>query len=192
MRRIRIRPSAVCVLALMSALLWPLRCLACSCPEIDIEEAMRRSKVVFRGRVAALGPAVGSYVHEETHRTLTHEYVEARMQVLATYKGTAPGLLTISTGLGGGDCGFPFELDEEYLIFAEEATSFYSNSNFYTDICTRSRSVEHAEADLVYFGDPQLPARRRRRLESALVVTTVLLVIAVGYWYALRRPKPRV
>jgi hypothetical protein len=186
MRALYPRNASTLTVALASILLWPLQGLACSCPEMSLDEAMSRAKAVFRGRVMRVDTVTGKDIHPYTHREFTQEHVQARVQVLASYRGAARDSIRVATGVGGGDCGFPFDLDEEYLIFAEEATGIHSQADFSTDLCMRSRPVEHAEADLVALGDPQLPARRKRQVTSGLVLTTVLLLVAAGSWYALR------
>lgn len=52
----------------------------------------------------------------------------------------------IATGIGGGDCGYGFQLGGQYLVYA------YLNNDktLETNICTRTRQLSDATADLEY------------------------------------------
>ena len=53
----------------------------------------------------------------------------------------------VMTGLGGGDCGYGFRLGGQYLVYA------YANEDktLSTSICTRTRPLSEATADLEFF-----------------------------------------
>lgn len=55
--------------------------------------------------------------------------------------------ITIETGFGGGDCGFPFERGVEYIIYAFNQTS----GRLSTGICSPTKRTESAAEDLTYF-----------------------------------------
>ena len=70
----------------------------------------------------------------------------------ARWKGaSADSVFVIVTGLGGGDCGYAFELDREYVIFA---ASTDVKDEYYTDICHRTRDVKSAATDVAALGKP--------------------------------------
>jgi hypothetical protein len=46
--------------------------------------------------------------------------VKVTLSVSERFRGAAGDTLVIRTGLGEGDCGYPFELGHEYLVFANE------------------------------------------------------------------------
>lgn len=46
-----------------------------------------------------------------------------KFRVWESWKGVERGFVTAETGLGGGDCGYPFEIAERYLVFADASTS---------------------------------------------------------------------
>jgi hypothetical protein len=55
--------------------------------------------------------------------------------------------LEVMTGLGGGDCGYGFEVGERYLVYAEHPAG---GAGLYTGICTRTRTLADAAVDLDY------------------------------------------
>lgn len=53
--------------------------------------------------------------------------------------------IDIHTGFGFGDCGFPFEKGEEYIVYAYQSGD---SPNLSTGICTRTTHISRAEEDL--------------------------------------------
>jgi hypothetical protein len=73
-----------------------------------------------------------------------------------TFRGVDAAKVQVVTGMGGGDCGYNFQIGEHYLIYAGRDP----NSNVYgTSICTRTRLVSEAGEDLEYIRS--LPKRDR-------------------------------
>lgn len=78
-----------------------------------------------------------------------------RFKLDEAFKGmTAGAEVEILTGLGGGDCGYPFKIGERYLVYASRDRK--DDSRWYSGICTRTRLLAEAEEDLAYFRN--LPA----------------------------------
>jgi hypothetical protein len=71
------------------------------------------------------------------------------MRVGEVLSGVAPGEneIEIATGMGGGDCGYPFQPGEDYVVYA------YKNAEgrLETNICSRTRPLAQAADDLRYF-----------------------------------------
>jgi hypothetical protein len=112
------RPVAV-TLGLAAALAGTaVRADACTClPKSEICGAASeywRTAVVFLGRVEAIErPAA-----KDTPRYLLSRRV--RLRVLEPFRGSPPAGsdVIVLTGAGGGDCGYPFKLAQEYLVYA--------------------------------------------------------------------------
>lgn len=78
----------------------------------------------------------------------------ARFRVQESFRGATGSIVEISTGMGGGDCGYPFKLGETYLVYA----STLKNGKLYTGICLRTRALENAADDLAFLRAlPNLP-----------------------------------
>lgn len=78
------------------------------------------------------------------------------------YKGSQRNRVEVETGLGGGDCGFPFELGKRYLVYAYKEDS----GRFSTGICSATGLVEDKESDLAFLRGEQVPARNRHQAPS--------------------------
>ena len=105
----------------------------CSCQELPPpEEAYEMSNVVFSGQV--------TNVIEDWN----NGFMEISIDVHNVWKGIIDNQIIILTGLD--DCGYYFQINEEYLIYG-----YYSQLNYiWTDICTRTNLLEYASEDLEY------------------------------------------
>ncbi len=70
-------------------------------------------------------------------------------QIAEALAGAAAGKeqINIQTGLGGGDCGYPFRRGETYLVYARRLPE----GTLETGICTRTKLLTDAGEDLTYF-----------------------------------------
>ena len=105
----------------------------CSCQELPPpEEAYEMSNVVFSGQV--------TNVIEDWN----NGFMEISIDVHNVWKGIIDNQIIILTGLD--DCGYYFQINEEYLIYG-----YYSQLNYiWTDICTRTNLLTDAEEDIDY------------------------------------------
>ena len=118
----------ILALILLTSLAYP-----CSCEEIPPPEgAYEMSNVVFSGQVT------------DIIEDWNNGFMEISIDVYNTWKGAIDNQVIILTGLD--DCGYYFQLNEEYLIYG-----YYSQMNhIWTDICTRTNLLEYASEDLDY------------------------------------------
>jgi hypothetical protein len=59
-----------------------------------------------------------------------------RFTVTDVLKGEVRRTVDVYTGLGGGDCGYSFELGQEYLVYA-----YATRTGLSTNICSRTRII---------------------------------------------------
>jgi hypothetical protein len=69
------------------------------------------------------------------------------------FRGVQVPTADVTTGMGGGDCGYAFKLGERYVVYAYRAKD---GSRLGTGICSRTRLASQAAEDLRYF--EQLPS----------------------------------
>lgn len=114
---------------------------ACSCvfaPEQDHAcVAFPHADAVFSGRVASVSKRNDAEIWGGNYRVF-------RFEVLEGFSGVEGTTVEVATGMGGGDCGFGFEDGKSYLIYARRL----ENGTLSTSICSRTRSLERAAADL--------------------------------------------
>jgi hypothetical protein len=111
--------------------------LACSClPPPPPKEAMEKSTAVFSGKVTKIE------LDEAKHRrTVTIEVDRA-------WKGMDKKTVVITTASDGAMCGYGFQKDKSYLVYAHGEDGKLS-----TNICTRTRGIEQAKADIEALGE---------------------------------------
>ena len=71
-----------------------------------------------------------------------------KFSVEQSYLGVAGTEIEVSTGMGGGDCGYSFKIGERYLVYA-----YQGESRLTTGICTRTRPFRQATEDLAFLGN---------------------------------------
>jgi hypothetical protein len=138
MRVTRHLPPTLLLLALLSS---SQPAAGCSCVYIPDQDhacvAFPHTDAVFSGRVASVSKRNEAEVWGGSYRVF-------RFEVLEGFSGVEGTTVDVATGMGGGDCGFGFEAGKSYLVYARRL----ENGTFSTSICSRTRSLERAAADL--------------------------------------------
>src|SRR5436189_2630892 len=114
--------------------------IACSCAAWSVCQAYGSAKAVFVGKVIE-GKAAERMSDMVTSGTkdLTFKFSVSRA-FLGVKKGD---VVSVHTGFGFGDCGFPFEKGEDYVVYASE-----NNGILRTGICSRTRHISDADDEL--------------------------------------------
>jgi hypothetical protein len=118
---------------------------------LEIAEAERNgAPVIFAGTVERLEGKEGEWFwpgHIGIHAIAT-------LRVSAAYRGVDQKVVTVVTGLGGGDCGVPFRAGEEYLVYARKGEA----ESLVTDICMGTGLLElKATSQRLLRGEPPAP-----------------------------------
>jgi hypothetical protein len=79
--------------------------------------------------------------------TYSHEMRAVRLSISQAFRGIEDAEVEVLTGFGGGDCGFGFRQTEQYLVYAYRSER---DQKLYTSICSRTRLLADAKADLAY------------------------------------------
>ncbi|MDJ0706309.1 MAG: hypothetical protein QNJ46_23810 [Leptolyngbyaceae cyanobacterium MO_188.B28] len=112
----------------------------CSClppgpPLSELDQAM----AVFAGEVSAI---------KQTTRGF-----EISFNVTEVWKGDLTSTLVISTGPHSAACGYPFEIGQDYLVYAYGRDS----TRLAASLCSRTAPLSNAADDLVELGDGAPP-----------------------------------
>ena len=143
-------------------------CATCSCaPARAPRAALDSSEAVFRARVIALEdrpiplPDV-SALEGEARRDAEWAYVRraaerlrVTLAVSEVWKGNVGDQIDIYTANECCICGYPFERDKEYLIYAYRR----STGRLGATICSRTRPISRAKEDLDALGPGVRPSR---------------------------------
>lgn len=139
----------------------PSEVFACSCVrDIPQEESFNNSKAVFSGRVLLIDEKnslsdkiIGFFAPSFSYHR------EVKIQVLDSWKGINSDVVTVSTGRGDGDCGFDFRENEEYLIYAYDASENFK-TELGTNICNRTQTLFAAWKEVLLLGEStEFPAK---------------------------------
>jgi hypothetical protein len=119
---------------------------ACSCPmNMPPCQGYWQSSAVFAGMVTQLpSPNLSAELNK---RESTFRSVRFAFSVVKAYRGDLENEVQVSSGLGGGDCGYPFRVGERYLVYAYVDPETKELS---TSICTLTKSLVDAGKDLDY------------------------------------------
>ena len=136
-------------LAIVFLLFNSVESYACSCA-LDIKKVSLRKKVkrsvndagaVFSGKVVSI---------ESDSDLPNKRYAsKVKIEVDSLWKGDLSETVIVQTGIGGGDCGFPFEVGESYLIYAYGSAK---DNSLGTGICSRTQRLAQAAEDLKVLG----------------------------------------
>jgi len=157
----------------MSLALSPESAIACSCvpppPEIKsgrelAEWRANQVSTIFEGTVEdlelkspLLEASVGSLISANLDETTP--VLQVNFSVSRWYRGGQHSPVRVETGLGGGDCGFPFQKGKQYLVYAYKDDA----DRLSTGICTATASVEDSRSNLAYLrGESVVPSHRTK------------------------------
>jgi 5-hydroxyisourate hydrolase-like protein (transthyretin family) len=70
------------------------------------------------------------------------------------FRGVQDATVEVTTGMGGGDCGYEFKDGQRYVVYAHRS----SDGRLVTGICTRTRLASQAADDLTFLGQMSSPA----------------------------------
>ena len=105
-------------LIIMFLVFGPGAVFGCDCAPLPLKKELKEVDQVFRGRVIAIN---------------LREYpISYEFEVLKVWKGKRIRKVTITSGIGSGDCGMSFENGQEYLVFAKRGK---------TSICRRTAKI---------------------------------------------------
>jgi hypothetical protein len=124
---------------------------ACDCViPSSVETEFSQSDAVFSGKVISI---------KESHSPGGYAKKEIIFEVYQTWKGLEESQVKITTGQGGGDCGYHFVPDGEYLIYGRYS-DMYGKSQLSTGICDRTVDLGAANEDLKILGNGDIPVKQ--------------------------------
>ncbi len=138
--------------------LTTLDSFACSCSGTEtVKQAFKRSEIVFVGTVVSNQP------YELKQEPLGEGFIdiyyhnEVTFEITDWFKGNSTTSQIIYTGVGGGDCGFHFEVGEQYIVYATNNGVYLElgSSKMQTNICDRTNNLSELTEDLAQLGKLQ-------------------------------------
>jgi hypothetical protein len=144
----------VCLIfSFINILIVPATSYACSCvPPQSVENELGRSKVVFSGEVIQVKEQKDYFKGYMTKKVL--------FEVTKTWKGLSQSQVIITTGTGGGDCGYDFQTGKEYVVYAQMSSMYGDKDELVTIVCSRTNELSAAQEDLAYLGEGEVPTEK--------------------------------
>lgn len=145
--------SVVLLCGLVTSMFWlttPRCAFACSCAAPGPPKSeLSLSEAVFAGHVIDIEKPSGTLMSSVDPISVT-------LQVSTVWKGPAYKTMVVQTVRESASCGFPFEIGQDYLIYARgtEAKRMVS-------LCSRTQLLTDAAEDIRQFGQGMIPQREQ-------------------------------
>lgn len=150
------------LILLLAALIPAAPAYACSCAAAPSAlEALAQASATFSGRVIDIDAPAG------------YEPLRVRFDVETVWKGPVQQEIEVRTARDSAGCGFVFERDVSYLVYAYEA-----DGALVTTLCSRSAPLDQASQDLEALGQGTVPAEPDSPIRWPLLAAGVVLVSA--------------
>lgn len=117
---------------------------ACSCRRPPApKKALEQSVAVFSGKVTAI---------EKNGFSLNVTFSIER-----TWKGTAGKTIVVANPSSGAACGNSFKMGQSYLVYCYKVQKPKEGDPLRTNLCTRTKSLKAAKADIKEIGPGKKP-----------------------------------
>jgi hypothetical protein len=180
-----------CIVLLLVFGHTPDTAYACECPPLPApKQAMRDSTVVFVGRVVEVVAPSRKLTFSRRPPFLSYEvafYEPAitRFAVSRVYHGEATTTTEISSGRFAMACGWSFQENRNYLVYAIRTGA----GDLMTHLCTRTRSLDRAADDLRIFNDGAAPQPDPPAVSWLWLMLAVLLIVPLLWRFAQRKHR---
>jgi hypothetical protein len=130
----------------LALLLYSPKIIACECESFNesISSAIKRSSAIFAGKILKIE------AYEDKEESFTFKDYLVTFRVTKSWKKIQEKEVKIYTTPVGTSCGYPFNPNEEYLVYTYDGTYYPLE----TSICTRTRRFKDAQQDLKKLGKP--------------------------------------
>jgi len=140
--------NSLLALTLLGSASWSSAALACKCRPVEVAEAQSDAQVIFEGRVSKISDETPSEGGPPPGKQIT-------LAIVRTWKGVDNvETVTVRTNESSASCGYAFQLDTSYLIYAGGTPDALSVSS-----CSRTRLMADASEDLAALGAGVTPVK---------------------------------
>ena len=136
----RLNPKIISAGLLAALWLISAPALACKCRLMTPTEAYAQADAVLEARVVAVRELAADAEHPGARRNVS-------VRVVRAWKGGEAEQLELVTNLDSAACGFNFEVDQSYFVYAST-----QDSALWVNACSRTRAMADAQEDLNVLG----------------------------------------
>ncbi len=173
------------ILYLFCLLLTASVALACSCIQPSPpQESLEQATAVFAGRV--------TNIEKPFISTSSLDPITATFDVSQVWKGDITQTVAIRTAQDSASCGYPFELGQEYIVYAWADPDHPGELN--TGLCSRTNLLFQAQEDVQALGQSLQPAVDEPENNSILRISlmgVIVLAVALGIHEYRRKREPK-
>lgn len=129
----------------------PTTSYACSCLEPGpVIEELERSSAVFSGKVIEM-------VDKNKNKLIrsSADPIAVKFEVAEIWKGKSQTEIIVYTERDSASCGFEFDLDKEYLVYANEV-----EGELKVSLCSRTKLLSAAGTDIQELGKGEKPVKQ--------------------------------
>ncbi|WP_409973740.1 hypothetical protein [Bacillus sp. Bva_UNVM-123] len=128
----------------------PNTSFACDCVEpYPVKDELNRSSAVFSGKVVK--------IEDENKNKLfqsSADPIAVQFEVKETWKGLNQKQILVYTERSSASCGYEFDLNNEYLVFAMEV-----DGQLKVSLCSRTKLLSAAASDFQELGKGEKPIK---------------------------------
>ena len=148
LRKVSAAAAAIGAAAFVLCAARPAR--ACVCAQLGPScTSVQNTGTIFVGKVLSIDASSHTEPSPDMTRPIVIPELRVRMSVSEPFAGQAGSTVEVVTGIGGGDCGYPFAVDATYLVYADGRDGAATPLN--VGICSGTRLVSLAADDLAYW-----------------------------------------
>lgn len=148
-------PTALAAALLLAAFHgWPATAHACKCGQQTQAEAAQAASAIFEGRVESIATAA-----QEASSGVPAPLL-VQLAVVRRFKGANSERAEVRTNADGIACGYEFQPNESYLVYAES-----HDGKLWVSRCGRTQPMAAAEADLSALGMGTTPVDVKNPVE---------------------------
>lgn len=141
---------------------------ACSCVYPDPpQESLKKSTAVFAGKVTNMDIPNGIVISSA-------DPVIVNFDVSEIWKGPDYRTLIVTTARDGASCGYSFEQNEEYIVYA-----YGEEDELITNICTRTNLFANAQEDLKELGKGNLPTNSGSNINYVHQTSNLIQILSI-------------
>ena len=156
-------PCLVALLVGVALAAVPVKADACSCVGPNpVCSAFWQTDAVFVGEVVSIGEQPRS-VEVVGGRSIPTRVRMVRLRVAEVFSGVTSKEVDVETGMGGGDCGYPFEIGASYIVFGHRSAKGLS-----TGIRSPTRPLDAGDPDLAYLRSVRGPSPGKGRIYGTI------------------------
>jgi Tissue inhibitor of metalloproteinase len=175
-RKVSISMLLILLISFLMLLIPATPTYACSCASLPpADENLARKTAVFAGKVVSIKNANFSIFKSSA------DPVQVTLEVSEVWKGPAQQKIVITTAESSASCGYNFDLNSEYLVYAHG-----ENNQLSTGLCEGTKLLSSAASDLAILGTGKIPIQESKQDEQDNVLFWVVIAIVVmsliGVW----------